>query len=220
MRKGQKASEECKRKISESLLGNKNALGRIPSEETRKKISEAKKGIPRPDIKGIALSDEHRRKISEVETGKVISEETRRKLSAALKGRQPAFLGHKHTKEANQKNSEAHKGRSVGEKGSNWRGGITPLAEILRKSAGYKQWRLAVYERDRFVCQLCGCKGNGDLQAHHILTRENNPELMFFLDNGITLCKKCHERIRGEEDLFMECLATCDLTRVCASGGL
>ena len=65
-------SEETKRKLSEV---NK---GRIVSEETRKKISETSKGK--------TLSEEHIKKISEANKGHAVSEETKRKLSEAHKG--------------------------------------------------------------------------------------------------------------------------------------
>ena len=41
--KGIKLSEEHKKKISDSLIGNKRTLGYIPTEETRKKLSESRK---------------------------------------------------------------------------------------------------------------------------------------------------------------------------------
>ena len=65
-------SEETKRKLSEV---NK---GKIVSEETRKKISETSKGK--------TLSEEHIKKISEANKGHAVSEETKRKLSEAHKG--------------------------------------------------------------------------------------------------------------------------------------
>ena len=66
-------SEETKRKLSEV---NK---GKIVSEETRKKISETSKGK--------TLSEEHIKKISEANKGHAVSEETKRKLSEAHKGK-------------------------------------------------------------------------------------------------------------------------------------
>ena len=54
--------------------------GGFRSEETRRKMSEAKKGKPSPN-KGKPHSEEHRRKISEAMKGKTLSEETRRKIS-------------------------------------------------------------------------------------------------------------------------------------------
>jgi len=58
--KGKPRSEETKRKISNSMMGNKSCVGR-------------------------KLSDEHRRKISESNHRRVYSEETRRKLSIAAR---------------------------------------------------------------------------------------------------------------------------------------
>jgi len=52
-----------------------------PSEETRKKLSEA--------LTGRKLSDEHRKKIGEAHKGKTISEETREKM------RGPHTLAHR-----------------------------------------------------------------------------------------------------------------------------
>lgn len=67
------------------------------SEETRKKISESKKGQPFSEEhkrnlkiarnKRPPLSEETKRKISESQKGKIIPEETRRKISEAKKGK-------------------------------------------------------------------------------------------------------------------------------------
>ena len=83
-------SEETKRKLSEV---NK---GRIVSEETRKKISETSKGK--------TLSEEHIKKISEANKGHAVSEETKRKMSEAHKGN--TLL-----EEHKRKLSEVRKGR-------------------------------------------------------------------------------------------------------------
>lgn len=50
---------------------------------------------------GVPRSDEHRKRISEAQTGKVMSQETRNKISSALKGRAPSNL-------ALQRASETH----------------------------------------------------------------------------------------------------------------
>ncbi len=54
---GKTHTEETKQKMSESLKGNQNCLGRILSEETKLKISSSHKGK--------SLSDETKKKISE-----------------------------------------------------------------------------------------------------------------------------------------------------------
>ena len=98
-------TEETKQKISEAKKG------KTPSEETKQKLSEAKKGK--------TLSEEHKQKISEaikkrlVEKGvpfksKHQSEETKQKISDAMKGK--TF-----SKEHKQKISEAKKGKTLSE---------------------------------------------------------------------------------------------------------
>ena len=79
----------------------------------------------------------------------------------------------------------------TGDKNSNWKGGITPENEKIRKSEQFIEWRNEVYERDNFTCQECD-KHGGDLNAHHIKAFALYPELRFDLDNGMTLCVPCH----------------------------
>jgi 5-methylcytosine-specific restriction endonuclease McrA len=88
--------------------------------------------------------------------------------------------------------SEAHKG----EKAPNWKGGITPINKQIKNSIQYHLWRKVVFARDNWTCQKCGARnGNGKtiyLHPHHILNFAEHPELRFAIDNGITLCRKCH----------------------------
>ena len=55
-----------------------------------------------------------------------------------------------------------------------------------------KQWRKAVYKRDGWNCQNCG-KHGGNLRAHHLYSWAAYPEKRIFLENGTTMCPKCHE---------------------------
>ena len=64
----------------------------------------------------------------------------------------------------------------------------------LRDSIEYRMWRIAVYKRDYFKCQVCGSVGK-DLVAHHIKPVSLNPHLVLSMDNGITLCVKCHKLV-------------------------
>lgn len=80
----------------------------------------------------------------------------------------------------------------TGEKAWAWKGGKTKETKCRRTSAHYKEWRMAVFTRDGFKCQICGKHGS-DLEAHHIKEVCNYPDLIFEVDNGLTLCHKCHK---------------------------
>lgn len=64
----------------------------------------------------------------------------------------------------------------------------------------YKKWRKQVYVRDGYTCKMCGAKKK--LEAHHIKLWAHFPELRFDVNNGITLCKKCHKEITGNEEAY------------------
>ena len=91
-RKNRLHSEETKRKIGKSKIGNTNMLGKKHSEKSKKMMSES--------AKGRIMSEETRRKISQSKKGTIVSEETRKKLSEARK-RNPtsSMLGKTHTEE-------------------------------------------------------------------------------------------------------------------------
>ena len=74
-----------------------------------------------------------------------------------------------------------------------WKGGITSINEKIRKSLVYKFWRLAVFTRDNYTCQICfkrGCL----IHAHHIKTFSLFPKLRLAIDNGKTLYVDCHKK--------------------------
>jgi len=184
--KGKHLSEEHKQKISKNSKRVKYWLGKHHSEESKQKMSNsrkgkkhtkkskekmslAKKGKPRYDLKGKSLSQETKRKISEANRGK------------------------NHYK---------------------WRSGISSLYEKIRKNFQYRQWRSDVFTRDEFTCQKCGIKsGYGKaiyLEVHHIkpmskILEENNIKTienaincqeLWNINNGITLCKECHNKTK------------------------
>lgn len=140
------------------------------SPETRRKICEANKN---PSL-------ERRRKIGEGNKGKIYSLKTKRKMSEAL----------------------------IGKLNPNWQGGITPLNKSIKRNYKYRQWRSDVFTRDDFICQECGKRG-GYLHAHHIksfssilqfyeittLKQALKCEELWNINNGITLCEKCHKKI-------------------------
>jgi len=95
-------SEETKRKLSEAKKGNTNCLGKTRSEETKRKMSEVKKG--NTNFLGKTHSEESKRKMREAAKGKIISEETKRKISEVLKGKTPS-------EKTRRKMSDVRKGR-------------------------------------------------------------------------------------------------------------
>lgn len=77
-----------------------------------------------------------------------------------------------------------------GIKHPNWKGGISSINVLERQKAEYREWRTAVFKRDKFTCRQCG--QGGYIEAHHIKSFSEHPDLRTDIDNGITLCKKCH----------------------------
>lgn len=84
----------------------------------------------------------------------------------------------------------------------NWKGGITPINEKIRKSSEYKEWRKNVFEKDNYKCFFCGERG-GKLNADHIKSFSSYPDLRFCVNNGRTVCEECHKKTEtfGGKDL-------------------
>lgn len=61
----------------------------------------------------------------------------------------------------------------------------------------YVKWRQKIFERDRFTCQLSGEPG-GHLEAHHIKGKYKHPELIYDVNNGITLRKYMHQYVHDK----------------------
>jgi len=55
-------------------------------------------------------------------------------------------------------------------------------------------WRQKVLWRDKYICQHCDSKE--ELQAHHIILKSKGGTNR--VNNGITLCKKCHKELHEE----------------------
>ena len=93
-------------------------------------------------------------------------------------------------------NSE-DKTHSVGEKNSKWKGGVSTINDKIRKSKEYKEWRLSVYRKYFYTCQICG-KKDKSIVAHHIKNFADYPELRFLVNNGIVLCRSCHLKVHSK----------------------
>lgn len=139
--------------------------------------------------------------------GKHFSEVTKRKIGEAKEGEKNPMWGKHPSRETRKKLSECHSGK----KNSNWKNGITPLVNKIRNSFKYRQWRSDVFTRDDFTCQECDRRGIY-LEAHHreafadimelndIKTFEQaeNCQELWNINNGITLCKDCHDLVKKE----------------------
>lgn len=153
--------------------------GRHHTEEAKKKISESHKG-KRPSDKTIKAS-------IIAHKGKKWSLESRKKLSESRKGMVSGMKGKVMSIETRKKLSVAHKGC----KSYLWKGGVSNKNSSIRNGVEFRLWRESVFTRDDYTCKKCGQKG-GKLNPHHIFNFSTYLDLRFAIDNGITLCKKCH----------------------------
>ena len=83
--------------------------GKIFSEESKRRMSEARKGT--------TFSEEHKAKISAANKGHSVSEEAKKKISVALKGRTAWNKGKTFSEEHKRKISAARKGKPSPNKG-------------------------------------------------------------------------------------------------------
>ena len=63
----------------------------------------------------------------------------------------------------------------------------------------YREWMRAVKGRDGWKCQMSDTFCKGRLEAHHIDSWREKPELRYEIKNGITLCHAHHPRGGAEE---------------------
>lgn len=66
----------------------------------------------------------------------------------------------------------------------------------------YADFRKAVLKRDKRKCAIPGCGKKTQLQVHHIKKWSRASSLRYEVSNGITLCKQCHDRIKGYEEQY------------------
>jgi hypothetical protein len=175
---GKKDSPETIEKKRLAHLGENNAFyGKKHSQKTiellkgpkseihKQHLSEAKKGrmpanieILKNSRKGKTNSDFQKQRVKDALTGLKRSEETN-ELNRIV------HTGLVQSKEAREKNSIAQRG----EKNHAWKGGVTVFNESIRSSSKYLAWRDAVYKRDNYTDVITGERGNGNLNAHHIM---------------------------------------------------
>jgi hypothetical protein len=126
----------------------------------------------------LPFTKEHRQKISLAKVGVKKTFDTKRKMSEAQKKIDKSYM--------------------LKDKHWNWQGGKSNNRDIHSlNNREYRQWRMEVFTRDNFECKMC--KEKVGLQAHHILSWREFPELRYDINNGIALCRAHHPRKRAEE---------------------
>jgi len=137
------------------------------SEQTRQRISAAKKGKPvHPSIHagGKKWREEHRQEIID-RTKKQIADG---RSAFGKKGKDAPF----------------------------WAGGLTSANKMARQCPEYIEWRKQVFALDNYTCVWCGQHGMR-LHAHHVRPFATHPQLRFEVANGVTLCEECHGIAHG-----------------------
>jgi 5-methylcytosine-specific restriction endonuclease McrA len=157
-------------------------------------------------LKGVRFSDEHKANMSKSQAGHFVSKES--KLKNKL-----SHLGKIHSDKTKKRMSEYRKKMCfkppvhIGKDNVNWKGGITSLRQQIYHSFKNRQWISDIFTRDDFTCQICGKRGE-KLEAHHIkqfaiILKENKIKTfedaiecdeLWNINNGLTLCKKCHKK--------------------------
>lgn len=99
--------------------------------------------------------------------------------------------------------------KRIGQNNHNWKPEKTDEERLVgRATPENNQWRNLVFERDGYTCQCCGArnqKGRGSsivLEAHHIESWSDRPELRYEVSNGITLCNLCHRGPKGFHSIY------------------
>ena len=162
----------------------KCALQAGVSEETRLKISKAKKGHKK--------TPEQIEKSAKYHRGKTVSEETKNKLRESFKtNKNPggAAKGLKKSDAWHDKIIKTYANRKE----------LSPedYKRIIEDKNDRRFFKSSMkhYEcfiRDDFTCQKCSNKG-GRLNAHHMNSWKFFPEQRYSLDNLVTLCTACHK---------------------------
>lgn len=188
---------EVRARRSKAASGENNPMfGRTHTPEVKQQLREALK-VTR---KSKSFKEAHLEAMNRPEVKSTLSAQAKQRTGTAN-----PFFGRRHSTSTKAAISKANQGRFRGSKGSNWQGGKTKLALLIRNSEPAIRWRKAVFERDKYTCQSCGKKG-GPLQADHIrpfaailkahrvgsLDDAFECEDLWDLGNGRTLCVHCH----------------------------
>ncbi len=93
----------------------------------------------------------------------------------------------------------------VGEKHPRWIKDRSQLNDERKDRGGSlsRDWGRTVKNRDKWKCKMSNDNCCGRMEAHHILSWKDFPELRYEINNGITLCHLHHPRKREDEIKFI-----------------
>ena len=125
--------------------------------------------------------------------------ELMKKLSKKFTGKGNPFYGKKHSEETRLKMGLAKFGKK-GKLSNAWKNGNSNEINLLRHSLEYSIWRQAIYKKDNWTCRICErhCQRK-NIVAHHLNSFSEFSELRFSINNGMTLCRKCHGEIHNPQ---------------------
>lgn len=110
-----------------------------------------------------------------------------------LKGQKNPMYGKPCSFNRKKKIRLALKGKYIGSKNPNWRGGIG------REPYTYDFYKIRseIRKRDKYICQLC--LEFGDVVHHIDYNKRNNQK-----ENLITLCRICNSRVNGNRNYWTD----------------
>jgi 5-methylcytosine-specific restriction endonuclease McrA len=130
--------------------------------------------------------------------GHKLSEETKRKMSEAHKKRKTYLQLLPFNKNPSDAVREGRRKRMLGNKyvlGKKWSEKEYERHYHDCSSLRYRKWRESVFMRDDYTCCDCGERGVY-IEAHHIKSWVDFPDERYNVDNGQTLCVRCHKEKR------------------------
>lgn len=180
-----KVSDETRRKISESKKGrklsnkHKKAIGKGVKGNKHSQKSKDKMSKAK---EGIKRSNETKRKISRAHKGKKLSEETKRKIGNAMKGENNPFYGKKHTEEHKRKNQESHLGKKLSEE---------TKRKISERSKGRKHSKKSIEKMQKIKSKIKWYVISPDGEGFYLYNlkqfcRENNLSFSALSSRGYT----------------------------------
>lgn len=172
------------------------------SDETRRKMSEAKKGKPSPK-RGIPLSEETKKKISESRKGKCC-------------GKDNHFYGKTHTPEVRERLSKLYTGRKLSEETRNkmsearkgekcywWKGGVSYEPYCIKFNKEFKERVRNFFGRNCVECGKTEEENKAKMCVHHVnFNKEtccDDTKPLF-----VTLCRSCHGKTQFNREFWEE----------------